>query len=779
MTQRRVVDAMRTEATTAESSEALEDEISRRTFLAASAAAGGGLLLEFSLLQLVAAKVGKGSARSYKGSARSYKLNAYIYIEADGTVTIMSKNPEIGQGVRTMLPMIIAEELDVDWKDVRTDQAPLDPKNYGLQTVGGSVSTLLSYEPLRRVGAAARQMLITAAAQTWRVPAEHCETLPSRVRHKPTGRTLTYGALCQKSCTISPPDLNSVVLKNPKDFRIIGKPVPSIDGPLVVTGKPLFGIDVTVPGMRYAVFEKCAVFGGKPTGAELDSITALPGIRSAFIVPGFNPNGLSDGVEAGLQDGVAIVADTWWKANTVLERLHVNWDEGPSASQSTETYTRRAAELAQQPPAVFVRSDGNVKGAFASAAHVLEAEYAYPFLAHVPMEPMNATAHYRDGKVEIWAPTQNPAPGRMLVAKALGVAESDVTIHMTRCGGGFGRRLANDYMVEAATISKLTGEPVKLLWNRRQDIQHDFYRPAGFHFFKAGIDAQGKLIAFRDHFVTFGNGDKPSNSADLPAEEFPARFVANLEFGMSMMPLSVPTGPLRAPQSNALAFSFQSFIDEIAHAAGRDPLQFRIELFGEPRVLPLSPDLAHFGPIPGFGPIPRFDTGRACGVLELVREKSGWGKYKLPAGTGMGVAFYYSHFGYFAEVVQATVARGGVVKVDKVWVAGDCGHQIINPAGAVNQVQGGALDGISQALGQEITIDRGRVVQTNFHEFKLLRMNQAPSVQVDFRITEGPPTGLGEPALPPAVPALCNAIFAATGKRVRKLPIESAELRSA
>ena len=767
----RAADARQIGAATAERGGALEDGVSRRTFLAVSAAAGGGLLLSFSLPHLVAAAAGKGSARSYT-------LNAYIRIEPDGIVTIVAKNPEIGQGVKTMLPMLIAEELDVEWRDVRTEQAPLDPKNYGLQAASGSTTTPLNYDPLRRVGAAARQMLIAAAAQAWRVPAEQCETIPSKVRHKTTGRTLTYGALCPKACSIKPPDLDSIVLKDPKDFRIIGKPVPGVDSPLVVTGKPLFGIDVTVPGMRYAVFEKCAVFGGRPVRANLDAIQTLPGILSAFIVPGSNPNGLPDGLETGLQDGVAIVAESWWMANRALEKLEVKWDEGPTCGQSTETFTRTAAEFAQKPPTKVVRSDGDVKGAFASAAHVLEAQYSYPFLAHSAMEPMNATAYFKDGKVEIWAPTQNPAPGRTLVAKTLGVAESDVTIHMTRCGGGFGRRLASDYMVEAAMISKLTREPVKLLWNRRQDIQHDFYRPAGFHFFKAGIDAQGKLIAFSDHFVTFNNGDKPSNSADLSSEEFPAGFVQNLEFGMSMMPLNVPTGPLRAPGSNALAFAFQSFIDEVAHAVGKDPLQYRMDLFGTPRVLPLPPALARFGSIPGFGPFPVFDTGRASGVLELVREKSGWGKRKLPAGTGMGVAFYYSHFGYFAEVVQATVAREGMVKVDKVWVAGDCGRQIINPAGAINQVQGGALDGISHALGQAITIDRGRVVQTNFHEFKLLRMNQAPPVQVDFRITEHPPTGLGEPALPPAVPALCNAIFAAIGKRVRKLPIDPAVLKS-
>jgi isoquinoline 1-oxidoreductase subunit beta len=743
--------------------------LTRRAFLVASTAAGGGLLLNFSLPQSLAA----GAPASTR---RSHALNAYIRIAPDGIVTIAAKNPEIGQGMKTTLPMIIAEELDADWNDVRTEQAPFDSNHYGGQVVGGSISVLLNYDLLRRVGAAARQMLIAAAAQSWGVPVRECETLPCKVRHKPSGRTLAYGALGPKAVAIQPPDLESVTLKDTKAFRIIGKFTPGVDSPLILRGEPLFGIDVTVPGMRYAMFERCPVFGGKPQSANLNVIKALPGIRSAFIVLGADPSGLPDGEEMGLQDGVAIVADSWWTANKALEKLEVNWDEGPEARESTESFAHQAAELGRKPAAKILRSDGDVKSALANAAYVLEAHYSYPFLAHAPMEPMNATAHFKGGKVEIWAPTQYPARASGLVAKTLGIPESDVTLHMMRCGGGFGRRLAGDYVVEAAMISRLCGEPVKLLWNRRQDLQHDFYRPAGFHFFKAGIDAHGRLVAFIDHFVTFANGDQPSPHAKLSDLEFPAQFVPNLEFGMSMMPLRVPTGALRAPESNALAFAFQSFIDEVAHAAGKDPLQYRIDLLAEPRLVD-APQFARFDPIiPGFGPVPRFDTSRARGVLELVREKSGWGKRKLPALTGMGVAFYYSHFGYFAEVIQANVARDGTVRVDKVWVVGDCGRQIINPAGATNQVQGAALDGLSQALGQIITIDRGHVVQTNFHDFRLLRMNQAPPVDVHFLITDHPTTGLGEPALPPAPPALCNAIFAATGKRIRKLPIDPAEL---
>jgi isoquinoline 1-oxidoreductase beta subunit len=759
--------------------------LSRRSFLAASTAAGGGMLLEFSFPTTAAAAAGPTHTANAAGT-----INAYIRIAPDDIVTITCKNPEIGQGIKTSFPQIVAEELDVDWSNVRTEMAVVDETKYGRQFAGGSFSTPMNYDPLRRAGAAGRQMLMTAAAKTWGVPVSECDTTPGVVHHKASGRSLKYGALASKAAAVPPPDLKTVVLKDPKDFRIIGQPFGGVDSPLIVTGKPIFGIDTTVPGMLYAVFEKCPVHGGKFVSANLDEVKAMSGVRQVFVVSAPDAGeGPFAGMQMGLLDGVAVVADTWWQANKAASKLKIQWDKGPHADHSSANYARQAEELARKEPVKVVRSDGDHKGAFANAATRVEASYFYPIMSHSPLEPQNCTASVQDGKVEIWAPTQNPGAGRTLVAKTLGIAPEAVTIHVTRCGGGFGRRLASDFIVQSVMISKTAGAPVKLLWDRRQDLQHDMYRPAGFHNFSAGVDAQGKLVTFRDHFVTFGIGDKFNDSATFSPTEFPARFVPNLELAMSSMPFAQPTGPMRAPGSNGLAYAFQGFLDEVAFAAKRDPIEFQLEILGEPRSIPT--------PTGPFGPMPPYDTGRMRGVIEAVREKSGWGKSGLralarhgggngtgagqPAGprTGLGFGCYYCHLGYFAEVVKATVDTQGSVRVDKVWVVADVGSPIINPSGALNQVQGGVLDGLGQALGLAINIEGGQATATNFHEFPLLRMYQAPPVEVHFLPTAFPPTGLGEPALPPVLPALANAVFAATGTRVRKLPIKAAELKSA
>lgn len=725
----------------------VKSDLNRRQFLSVSALAGGGFLLG-ARLSIPGAGANAGLPQT------EATLNAFVRIMPEGPVTIIAQNPEIGQGVKTMLPMLIAEELDVSWDQVHVEQAGLDTDLYSGQFAGGSTATPTHYESMRRVGAAARAMLVATAADRMGVPASELETEAGVVHHRASGRSHTYAELAEDAAGRMVPDPESVPLKDPEDFRIIGTPIPGVDNPAIVTGEPLFGIDVTVPGMRYAVFEKCPVFGGKVASANLDAVRSAPGVTHAFVIEG------GDSPLDALQSGVAIIADTWWAAQQARGQLEVTWSEGPSAEHSSEGFAARAQELAQQPPEETLRADGDFDAAVATAASVVEGEYAYPFLAHAPLEPQNCTAHFSDGKLEMWAPTQTPERGRSQCAELLGIPESDITIHLTRMGGGFGRRLYNDPVVEAARIASEVDFPVKLVWTREDDMQHDLYRPGGFHFLRGAVDEGGDIVAWRDHFVSYGQGGRFSSSASMRSEEFPQGFVPNFSLVTSRMPLGIPTGALRAPTSNAIAFVIQSFIDELAHAANKDPLQMRLEM--------LDRAVAS-------GAETRLDAARMRAVVAAVGERSAWSE-SLPEGTAKGVAFHFSHRGYFAEVVQTSVSRSGQVAVDHVWTVGDVGSQIINPLNAENQVQGAVLDGLGQALYQEITFEGGRTQQSNFDNFFLLTLGETPPVDVHFLETDFPPTGLGEPALPPAPAALCNAIFAATGKRVRSLPLSKHDL---
>lgn len=721
----------------------------RRQFLEATATVSGGFMLATLPLGL-GQPASAQTAAPGPTAATTLSPQVFIRIDADGSIRILAARPDMGQGIKTSAPMVIADELDADWSRVTVEQSPANSAIYGSQTVGGSRSTPASWDMLRRCGAAARAMLVAAAAQVWSVPAAECSTSAGFVIHAATGRRLGYGELAARAAAQPVPEAATLPLKARADYRIIERPTRSVDVPRIVAGEPLYAMDVQLPGMKYAAIARSPALRGKPLSGNFDVVRSLPGVLDVFTVDG-SGSGSAEAVTF-----VAVIATSTWAAFRAKRALKIDWDASVASTDSSSAALSEARRIAHGRGSQTLRESGNIEQAMAKPNKKIEAFYAYPFLSHATMEPQVTTAWLRGGKLDLWAPAQTVDTSRPAIARLLGLPLENVAVHLPRLGGGFGRRLMFDFMTEAALIAKRVEGPVKLVWTREDDLQYDYYRVAGFHGFKAAIDPQGNLTGWQQHFVTFSaDGKAPVSGGNLDPAEYPIAQIPNAVVSQTMLPLATRTGPWRAPRSNGVAFALQGFLHEVAVAAKRDHAELLIELFEK---MPSPPAQQ-----PGLHP------QRAIQVIRLAAEKAGWGR-KLPRGRGLGLAFYYSHAGHFAEVVDLTVQRDKKLVIHKVTVAGDIGL-VINPLNAEHQVVGSVTDGFSAALGQEITIERGAVQQSNFHEYPLLRMAAAPPVEVHWVDSGYSPTGVGEPALPPLAPALCNAIYAASGVRVRELPL--------
>ena len=721
----------------------------RRTFL--KVAGAGGLVLGFHLPRQAFAATETPQAAAE--ASKDQSINAFIRIAPDNKVTVYSKAPEIGQGIKTAFGLIIAEELDADWNHVVVEQADFNPKVYGYQGAGGSTSIPRAWDQLRQAGAGAKAMLIAAAAKKWNVPASEITAQNSMVSHAASGKTATYGSLANAAAKMPVPDPTSLKLKTRQDYKLLGRRHRGVDDPKIVTGKPLFGSDVRLPGMVYANFVKCPAVGGKVRSFNMAEIKALPGVIDAFALAG-------TGKQTECMPGVAIIATNTWAAFQAKAKLKVDWDESEASKDSTTEFSARAQSIADAFPDKPDGEVGNVDAAFKNAAKTVDAYYEYGFASHATMEPMNTTAHWHDGIIEIWSPPQQPNRGQPLVQAALGgLPEDKVVIHQTRAGGGFGRRLMNDYMVEAAMIAQKVKGPVKLQWSREDDFAHDFYRPAGYHQYKGAVDKNGKLDAWQEHFITFtADGKKEVSGGGLTENIKLSTIAPNLRRATTMMPLMIPTGPWRAPGDCAQVFAQQGFLHELSTAAGRDHVAFLLDAVnrGVPELKPKDEKI-------------NFSPARASAVIKLCAEKAGWGK-KLPQGRGLGLAWCYSHAGHVAQAVELSVDAHKRIKIHHIVVAADIGP-VVDMAGAEAQAQGASIDGFSTAMGLNVTIEKGRIQQKNFNDYPMLRIAFSPyQVEAHFIQSDFPPTGMGEPALPAMAPATANAIFAATGERVRIMP---------
>lgn len=728
--------------------------ISRRHLLQLGVMSGAGLLLGVGRVDPLLGAASDGEASV---------LHPLVHVEPGGRVVLFAQNPEMGQGVKTSLPMILAEELDLPFEDVEVRQADWLP-GQDRQFSGGSLSIRLNYQAMREAGATARLMLLQAAAEHWRVPLDALVTGDGHVRSADGRHSATYGELAARAAQLPVPE--EAPLKSPSDYRIIGRPRSDVDLPAILRGAPLFSLDFKLPDMLYAVVRRSPVSDGQVASFDDRAARTVPGVRAVHVLSNEHYGGrIIQPNSPNFVSGIAVLADNTWAALQGASALEVKWRNPPELDDTEALFARFHDGLQGTP--VEVRRDGDPESLLAGGEDVFEQVYQVQLLAHAPMEPMNCTARYADGRIELWVPTQNPGGVAEAVAKAMAIETSGITVHVMRSGGAFGRRYYSDFAVDTALLARQTGRPVKVMWPREDDIRHGYFRPAGVHRIRAVLDADGRIAAWQHRLAghsreAYLEREDPPWSSEIAPYTFPAGFVPNLSFEHVFIPSRIPLGQWRAVAPSANVFVVASAIDELAHRAGADPLTFLLRLVGEADSVPI---------------IERFnlDTKRLRGVIRKAAEAAGWrqplGWKDGAARKGRGIAACYDQGAWVAEVVEVTISDGAL-RVDRVVAAIDCGR-VINPQGAVAQVEGSILDGLGAALMGEITVGDGVVEQSNFHDYRLLRMRQAPAIEVHFITSESEPRGLGEPPLPPLAPALCNAIFAATGQRVRRLPLQS------
>jgi isoquinoline 1-oxidoreductase beta subunit len=714
----------------------------RREFLKAGAALGGGLLISLYVPEFVPA------GRAADSAAKPVALNAFVRIGTNESVTVISNHSEMGQGIYTSLPMLLNEELEADWARVRVESSPVDAVYnhtvFGLMMTGGSTTTNSEYDRFRKMGAMARIMLIAAAAQSWNVDSQTCRAEKGFVVHTPTGRRASYGGLAEAASKIAPP--KDIPLKDPKDFTLVGKPMHRLDTPSKTNGTAQFGLDVYIPGMLTAVVARAPVFGGKVVRFNADQAKAIPGVVNVVQVP----------------SGVAVIAKGFWPAKLGREKLEITWDDGPGAAISTVEMRANFSALSKT-PGLVARKVGDPAAALAGAAKTITAEYEVPYLAHCMMEPLNTVVDLREDRCEIWTGTQFQTGDRAAAAKVAGLKPEQVTLHTTLLGGGFGRR-ANpfcDFVTEATEVAKAAKVPVKVVWTREDDIRGGWYRPMWYDHFAAGLDASGNPVAWTHTIVgqsimtgTMFESYGVKNGIDSASVEGAADIlygIPNLQVDLHTPKNEVPVQWWRSVGHSHTGFSVEAFLDEVAHAGGKDPYQLRRTLLA--------------------------DQPRMLAVLDLAAQKANWGS-PLPAGRARGIATHFSFDSYVAQVAEVSVERDGTVRVHRVVAAVDCGRTV-NPDTVRAQLEGGIIFGLTAALKTEITLDKGRVQQRNFNDYPMVRMFESPTIEVFIVPSTEHPTGVGEPGVPPVAPAVTNAIFAATGKRIRRLPIKPDDVRSA